>query len=108
MTRTGAGLLRLAGDVTSPRPRGLQSRIAFRLPGDRLDLHRTTGRLRLMTIGSLFFTAVGAMLNLPATVDVAGVELGTIGVILLILVLIGGLLLSLWALWVVLFFIGSR
>jgi hypothetical protein len=61
-----------------------------------------------MTIGSLFFTAVGAMLNLPATVDVAGVELGTIGVILLILVLIGGLLLSLWALWVVLFFIGSR
>jgi len=47
-------------------------------------------------------------LVLPATVEIAGVELGTVGVIVLILVLIGGLLLSLWALWVALFFIGSR
>jgi len=49
-----------------------------------------------------------ATLSVPATVDVLGLELGTLGVILLILVLIGGLLVSLWALWVVLFFIGSR
>jgi hypothetical protein len=48
------------------------------------------------------------LLALPATVDVAGIELGTIGVILLILVLIGGLLFGLWALWVTLFFFGSR
>jgi hypothetical protein len=48
------------------------------------------------------------LLVLSATVEIAGVELGTIGVILLILVLIGGLLLSLWALWVALFFLGSR
>jgi hypothetical protein len=61
-----------------------------------------------MTIGSLFDIAVGAILKFPATVDVAGIELGTIGVILLILVLIGGLLLGLWAFWVLLFFIGSR
>jgi energy-converting hydrogenase Eha subunit E len=61
-----------------------------------------------MTIGSLFSTAVGSMLSIPATVEILGVELGTLGVILLILVLLGGLLLSLWALWVVLFFIGSR
>jgi len=61
-----------------------------------------------MTIGSLFSIAVGAMLNSPATVEVFGLELGTLGVILLILVLLGGLALSLWALWVVLFFIGSR
>ena len=40
--------------------------------------------------------------------DVAGIELGTIGVILLILALIGGFFLSLWALWVALFPIGSR
>jgi hypothetical protein len=61
-----------------------------------------------MTIGSLFSIAVGGMLSFPATVDVLGLELGTLGVILLILVLLGGLALSLWALWVVLFFIGSR
>jgi len=61
-----------------------------------------------MTIGSLFSIAVGAMLSSPATVEVFGLELGTLGVILLILVLLGGLALSLWALWVVLFFIGSR
>jgi hypothetical protein len=48
------------------------------------------------------------LLVLPATVEIAGIELGTIGVILLILVLIGGLLFSLWALWVALFFFGSR
>lgn len=35
---------------------------------------------------------------LPATVDIAGFELGTIGVILLILVLISGFLFSVWAL----------
>ena len=61
-----------------------------------------------MTIGSLFPIAVGAILNCSATVEIAGVELGTIGVILLILVLIGGLFVGLWALWVVLFWIGSR
>jgi hypothetical protein len=48
------------------------------------------------------------LLALPMAVEIAGVELGTIGVIVLILVLIGGLLLSLWALWVALFFFGSR
>ena len=61
-----------------------------------------------MTIGSLFSIAVGAIHNCSATVEIAAVELGTIGVILLILVLIGGLFVSLWALWVVLFWIGSR
>jgi hypothetical protein len=58
-----------------------------------------------MTIGSLLSTAVGAILTFPATVDVAGIELGTIGVILVILV---GLALGLWTPWVVLFFLGSR
>ncbi len=48
------------------------------------------------------------LLILSATVEIAGVELGTIGVILLILVLIGGFLFSLWALWVALFLFGSR
>jgi len=48
------------------------------------------------------------LLALQATVDIAGIELGTIGVIVLILVLVGGFLLSLYALWVLLFFIGSR
>ena len=48
------------------------------------------------------------LLELPTAVEIAGVELGTIGVIVLILVLIGGLLLSLYALWVALFFFGSR
>ena len=61
-----------------------------------------------MTIGSLFSSAVGALLRFPATVEVLGVELGTLGVILLILVLLGGLALSLWTLWVLLFFIGLR
>ena len=61
-----------------------------------------------MTIGSLFSSAVAGMLSVSATVDVSGLELGTLGVILLILVLLGGLAVSLWALWVVLFFIGSR
>ena len=61
-----------------------------------------------MTIGSLFSIVVGAVLSFPATVEVFGLELGTLGVILLILVLLGGLALSLWALWVLLFFIGSR
>jgi hypothetical protein len=61
-----------------------------------------------MTIGSLLSIAVGVILRLPATVEVLGLELGTLGVILLILVLLGGLALSVWALWVVLFFIGSR
>ena len=56
-------------------------------------------------LGSL---AMSRLLLIPATVDVAGIELGTIGVILLILVLIGGFFLSLWALWVALFLIGSR
>ena len=60
-----------------------------------------------MTTG-FFSLAAGAMLRFPATVEVLGVELGTLGVILLILVLLGGLAMSLWALWVVLFFIGSR
>jgi hypothetical protein len=64
--------------------------------------------LRLMTTGSVFSLAAGAMLRFPATVEVLGVELGTLGVILLILVLLGGLAMSLWALWVALFFIGSR
>ena len=48
------------------------------------------------------------LLALPTAADAAGVELGTIGVILVILVLIGGLLFGLWALWVTLFFFGSR
>jgi hypothetical protein len=48
------------------------------------------------------------LLALPATVEIAGVELGMIGVILVTVVLIGGLLFSLWALWVTLFFFGSR
>jgi hypothetical protein len=48
------------------------------------------------------------LLELPTAVEIAGVELGTIGVILVILVLLGGFLLSLWALWVALFVIGSR
>ena len=62
-----------------------------------------------MTICSLFSMAVGAILKYcSATVEIAGVELGTIGVILLILVLLGGLFVGLWALWVVLFWIGSR
>jgi hypothetical protein len=61
-----------------------------------------------MTIGSLFSSAVAGMLSVSATVDVFGLELGTLGVILLILVLLGGLAVSLWALWVLLFFIGSR
>ncbi|HEX5926449.1 MAG TPA: hypothetical protein VFY45_21640, partial [Baekduia sp.] len=65
-------------------------------------------RLWLMTIGSLLVTACGAILKLPVAVDVAGLELGTLGVILLILVLIGGCFLTLWALLVALFFIGSR
>jgi hypothetical protein len=47
------------------------------------------------------------LLILSATVEIAGVELGTIGVILLILVLIGGFLFSLWALGVALFWFGS-
>ena len=63
MTRTGAGLLRLACDVTS--------------------------------------------LILSATVEIASVELGTIGVILLIIVLIGGALATLWAVGVALFWFGS-
>ena len=49
-----------------------------------------------------------AILTLPATVDVLGLELGTLGVIVLILVLLGGLAMSLWAFWVLLFFIGTR
>jgi len=61
-----------------------------------------------MTTASVFPLAAGAMLRFPATVEVLGVELGTLGVILLILVLLGGLAMSIWALWVVLFFIGSR
>ncbi len=61
-----------------------------------------------MTTGSVFSLAAGTMLKFPATVEVLGVELGTLGVILLILVLLGGLAMSLWVLWVVLFFIGSR
>jgi hypothetical protein len=61
-----------------------------------------------MTTGSLFSVVVGVILRFPATVDVLGLELGTLGVILLILVLLGGLALSVWALWVLLFFIGSR
>lgn len=61
-----------------------------------------------MTIGSLLSTAVGAILTFPATVDVAGIELGTIGVILVILVILVALALGLWTLWVVLFFFGSR
>jgi hypothetical protein len=61
-----------------------------------------------MAIGSLFLIAVAAVLKFPATVDVAGIELGTIGVILLILVLIGGLVISVWVLLVVLFWFGSR
>jgi membrane-bound ClpP family serine protease len=48
------------------------------------------------------------LLALPTAVEIAGIEFGTIGVILLILVLIGGLLFSLWALWVTLFIFGSR
>jgi hypothetical protein len=48
------------------------------------------------------------LLALPTAVEIAGIELGTIGVILVILVLLGGFLLSLWALWVALFVIGSR
>ena len=48
------------------------------------------------------------LLALPTAVEIAGIEFGTIGVILLILVLLGGFLLSLWALWVALFVIGSR
>ena len=48
------------------------------------------------------------LLVLPMAVEIAGIELGTIGVILLILVLIGGLLLGLWAFWVMLFFIWGR
>jgi hypothetical protein len=46
-------------------------------------------------LGSL---AMSRLLLIPATVDVAGIELGTIGVILLILALIGGFFLSLCAL----------
>jgi hypothetical protein len=61
-----------------------------------------------MAIDSLFSIAVDTILKFPATVDVAGIELGTIGVILLLLVLIGGLLLSLWALFVVLFWLDSH
>jgi hypothetical protein len=61
-----------------------------------------------MTSDSLFSAAIGAILKFSATVEIAGVELGTIGVIVLILVLIGGFLVSLWALWVLLFAIGSR
>ena len=52
--------------------------------------------------------AMSRLLLIPATVDVAGIELGTIGVILLILALIGGFFLSLWALGVALFLIGAR
>jgi hypothetical protein len=61
-----------------------------------------------VTIGSLFYTAADAIFRFTASVNLAGIELGTIGVILLILVLLAGLLLSLWALWVLLFAIGSR
>jgi hypothetical protein len=47
------------------------------------------GRLRLMTIGaSLFFIAVGAILKFAVRAEVAGVELETVGVILMV---IGGL-----------------
>ena len=49
-----------------------------------------------MTIGaSLFCIAVGAILNFAVTADVAGIELQTVGVILMV---IGGLGLAL-ALW---------
>ena len=51
---------------------------------------------------------MSSLLALPTAVEIAGIELGTIGVILVILVLLGGFLLSLWALWVALFVIGSR
>jgi hypothetical protein len=44
---------------------------------------------------SLFSICVRAMLSFPATVDIFGVELGTLGVILLILVLLAGLALGL-------------
>ena len=47
------------------------------------------------------------LLALPATVEIAGVELGTIGVIVLIIVLIGGALATLWAVGVALFWFGS-
>jgi hypothetical protein len=56
-------------------------------------------------LGSL---AMSRLLLIPATVDVAGIELGTIGVVLLILASIGGCFLSLCALWVAFLLIGSR
>ena len=59
-----------------------------------------------MTIGSLFFDPV-ARLKFAATADVAGVELGTIGVILAILAVIVALGLGLYSLLVVLFILGS-
>ena len=56
----------------------------------------------------LLSAAADAVFNLAASLSLAAVELGTIGVIVLILVLTAGLLLSLWALWVLLFVFGSR
>jgi len=47
------------------------------------------------------------LLALLATVEIAAVELGTIGVIVLIIVLIGGALATLWAVGVALFWFGS-
>ena len=61
-----------------------------------------------MDATDVFSIAANASFRFAASVDVAGVELGTLGVILLIVMLLGGLLLGLWALWVLLFVIGSR
>jgi hypothetical protein len=60
-----------------------------------------------MTIDSLFSVAVGAILRLSATVDVAGVELGTLEVVLVILAVIVAIGLGLYSLLVLLFFLGS-
>ena len=53
----------------------------------------------------LLSAAADAVFNLTASVSLAAVKLGTMSVIV---VLIAGLLLSLWALWVLLFAFGSR
>ena len=60
-----------------------------------------------MTIGTLFATAAGATVERSATVDVAGLELGTLEVILVIVAVIVAIGVGIYSLFVLLFFVGS-
>lgn len=60
-----------------------------------------------MTSGPHLFFAVGSVLNLPAAVEIAGVELETLGVILVIIGIVALLALGFYSLLIFLFFLGS-